>query len=74
MNKLPNSCATTNLEDEVVIIKNGIEGYFKMGHDIDLEGYNEMMGADYEAVKVMIAGSMFGWDINAVLNYEPKEA
>jgi hypothetical protein len=70
-NNLPITCATTNLDGEQIIIKNGETGYYKVPAGlVDSDTYNEKHGATEEAIRVMFSASMFGWDIPAVTNYE----
>lgn len=70
MNNLPNICAAYNMGGEPILIVNGEIGYYPF--DGDVEAYNKWLGVDEETMKIMIAGSMFGWDIPAVTNYEVK--
>ena len=72
MRKLPSYCATTNLDGDPIIIKKGETGYSPMtgASDDDIAEFNKQAGADEEAIAIMIAASMFGWDVPAVTKYE----
>ena len=75
MNKLPNKCATRNMDGEAIVIENGTEGYYMLDEMVaTIDEINAANGADEKAIEVMTCASMFGWEIPAVLNYEPKEA
>ena len=71
MRKLPEACATTNLDGATITIRRDVEGYY-LAPGTDIEDFNTMTGADEEAIKVMTCASMFGWDIPAVTNYEEE--
>ena len=70
MNNLPNKCAAYDMDGNPILIENGTMGYYPFPGDV--EAMNEWLGVDEETVKIMVAGSMFGWDIPAVTNYEVK--
>ena len=71
---LPSSVATTNLDGKPIIIVNGESGYYLAGELFPIDKYNAITKATKEEIDLMVAGSMFGFDIPAILNYEPKEA
>jgi hypothetical protein len=70
MNNLPNNCAAYDMDGNPIFILNGEKGYYPFNGNV--EAYNEWHNVDEEAMKIMVAGSMFGWDIPAVTNYEVK--
>jgi len=75
MKTLPAKCATRNLDGHAIIIEKGEMGYYLTDGNLTdkaIGNFNEHMGADEEAVKIMTAASMFGWDIPAVTKYEEE--
>ena len=72
MRTLPETCATTNLEGDPILLEKGTEGYRLLGTGFEIDKYNELVGADEEIINIMTCASMFGWDIPAVTNYEEK--
>ena len=71
---LPSSVATRNMDGDPIIIVNGDEGYydFPLATDDSIAKYNSIVGATKEEIDLMVAGSMFGFDIPAIANYEPE--
>jgi hypothetical protein len=74
MNKLPDSCATTDMNGKPIVIIKGRSGYLPMSAGFDIDEYNARDGirADEEVIRIMTCASMFGWDIPAVTDYEAK--
>jgi hypothetical protein len=68
---MKNYAATTNLEGKPILLEYGTEGYYELSEGFDIETFNKGHGVTEEDIKVMTAGSMFGWDIPAVtMHYE----
>ena len=70
--KLPSSVATRNMDGKPIIIVNGEEGYHLAGESFPIDKYNAIIGATKAEIDLMVAGSMFGFDIAAIANYEPE--
>ena len=72
--KLPSSVATRNMDGKPIIIVNGAEGYYDFPDATDdtIAKYNAIVGATEAEIDLMVAGSMFGFDIPAIANYEPE--
>jgi hypothetical protein len=73
-NNLPETCAATNMDGEPILILNGQTGYYTFPAGlISTDTYNEKHGVTEKAAEVMLAASMFGWEIPAVVNYSEGE-
>ena len=73
MKTLPITCATTNMDGKPILITKGESGYMLMDKLFDPDAFNRVFDIDDEVINLMIAGSMFGWDIAAITNYEATE-
>ena len=71
-NDLPEICYTNSLADpeQVVAVQQGKSGYYPLETRYTAEHLNGALNIDPKAVDVMVAGSMFGWEIPAVTNYK----
>lgn len=64
--KLPEMCASTNLETgEPILIKRGVRGYFPwpIGKPKSADVFNTRYGVTQAQQLAMEIGSMFGWEV-----------
>jgi hypothetical protein len=73
LNHLPQRCYTTRHDGEVVLIINGMDGYFpsesRTDNPINSNSMNEILGVSKVEEDVMVGGSMFGWDTPLVQDF-----
>ena len=66
MNNLPEMCFSVNaVDNEVIIIKRGVDGYFKYDNvsNSTVDELNDSIGVTKAQAAAMKVGSMFGWTV-----------
>lgn len=66
-NNLPDFCfADNDIDNTIVIIKNGVEGYIPYENNfqkLSVDELNESIGVSKAQAAAMKTGSMFGWNV-----------
>ena len=66
LDRLPEMCATHLPETgDPIVIKRGERGYWPLPDGMSVNGINTTFAATPPQIAAMLAGSMFGWDIQA---------